>query len=188
MSLPHALLGLLAHGPKSGYDLKREFDRSVAHTWNANTSQIYPTLRQLEEQGFVTGELAADSSRPTKTNYSLTPAGREELERWLQAPPAPRHRKDPFLLRVFFLDLLSPTEQHQQLVRFVAEQDRFLAMCDRYRSNDDGTSTWPLASMEIAVASARAKREWVEDKLRELAEQSPEVAALERARKAAAAI
>ena len=53
MSLKHALLGILGHGQMTGYELKQFFDSSVQHFWNAELSQIYPTLKSLEEGGFV---------------------------------------------------------------------------------------------------------------------------------------
>ena len=48
MSLKHALLGLLTHQPMTGYELKQFFDSSIQHFWNAELSQIYPTLKSLE--------------------------------------------------------------------------------------------------------------------------------------------
>ncbi|MBA3728896.1 MAG: PadR family transcriptional regulator, partial [Actinobacteria bacterium] len=44
MSLRHALLGLLAERPMSGYDLTKVFDSSLAYVWSAKHSQIYPEL------------------------------------------------------------------------------------------------------------------------------------------------
>lgn len=48
MSLKHALLGFLNYGPHTGYELKKVFDISVAHFWNAELSQIYPSLKALD--------------------------------------------------------------------------------------------------------------------------------------------
>ena len=35
MSLKHALLGLLADAPASGYELTKQFELSLANVWNA---------------------------------------------------------------------------------------------------------------------------------------------------------
>lgn len=185
MSLRHALLGLLAHGAKSGYDLKREFDRSAAHAWNANSSQIYPTLRELERDGLIVPVPQPPASR--RSEYALTKSGSDELQAWLRDPVEGRTRRDPFLLRVFFLDLLPPTDQYRQLVRFVEEQERFLELCTTYRATAnalDEPLRWRLTSMEVAAAGADAQRSWVELRILELAHEHPEVAALEGARRA----
>ena len=44
---------------------------------------------------------------------------------------------------------------------------------------------WRIASMEITAAGAEAQRAWVEAEIVRLAEAHPEVAAAERARRAA---
>ena len=183
MSLRQALLGLLARGPKTGYDLKREFDRSAAHTWNANSSQIYPLLRHLQGDGLIAEVPKPEGSR--RSEYELTDRGQRELDEWLRSPVEPRTRRDPFLLRMFFLDLLPPVEQHRQLVLFVEEQDRFLQMCQRYRKAGANAENveWRLASMEIAVAAAQAQKDCVERRVAELASQHPEVRARETARR-----
>src|SRR5262245_25440386 len=49
MSLPHALLGLLARHPASGYDLRKLFDTSLAFVWPATQSQLYAELTRLAE-------------------------------------------------------------------------------------------------------------------------------------------
>lgn len=177
-------MGLLADGPKSGYDLKRNFDQSAGHAWNANSSQIYPALRELETSGMIRSLPQDPGSR--RSEYELTEAGRGALNAWLREPVERRTRRDPFLLRVFFLDLLPPVEQHRQLVRFVEEQERFLGMCDRYRIGGASASPkvqWRLSSMEVAAAAARAQRDWVEHRIAALADEDDQVAALERARR-----
>ena len=55
MSLEHILLGLL-RSPKSGYELKAEFDVGVANFWPAELSQIYVTLKRLTKRGWSTIE------------------------------------------------------------------------------------------------------------------------------------
>ena len=52
LSLPHILLGLLRE-PASGYDLKAEFEKMIRHYWSAELSQIYPTLKRMEGQGWL---------------------------------------------------------------------------------------------------------------------------------------
>ncbi|MDP1792777.1 MAG: PadR family transcriptional regulator [Acidimicrobiales bacterium] len=183
MSLREALLGLLASGPKSGYDLKREFDRSAAHAWNANSSQIYPLLRDMQADGLIVEISQPEDSRRNK--YELTERGRQELSDWLCSPVEPRTRRDPLLLRMFFLDFLTPAQQHHQLVQFVEEQDRFLQMCNRYRKAGANLNNieWRLASMEIAVAATQAQKDFVERLILDLAGRYPEVEARERARR-----
>src|SRR5437660_1894270 len=103
MSLKHALLGLLTYHPMTGYEVKQFFDSSVQHFWNAELSQIYPTLKALEEQRFVDMHVELQRDRPNRKVYAISDAGREEFSRWVRAPQPPADLRDPFLIKVFFV-------------------------------------------------------------------------------------
>src|SRR5438552_34801 len=79
------VLGLLAHGPRSGYDIKATVDRSTRFFWAASYGQIYPELRRLEHAGLIEGEDAPRGERERRV-YRLTPAGRGALVDWLLGP------------------------------------------------------------------------------------------------------
>jgi DNA-binding PadR family transcriptional regulator len=103
------VLGLLALGPRSGYDIKAVVDRSTRFFWAASYGQIYPELRRLEEEGLIEGEDAPTGARGRRV-YELTDAGRQALEEWLLGPTVTIEYRDESLLRLFFADAL-PREQ-----------------------------------------------------------------------------
>lgn len=86
MSLPHLILGLLYRKADSGYDLNKRFERTVAHFWTTDQSQIYRTLYKLHDKGWVQAETVVQDGNPNKKVYSLTEAGHQELVQWLQTP------------------------------------------------------------------------------------------------------
>lgn len=110
MSLKHAILGFLSLAPFSGYDLKKNFDRSVQHFWPANQSQIYRTLAELEEGGFVEKEVIEREERLDMKIYNITEAGRDELHQWLSTPLPEHDTREPFLIQVYFGGKLSNSE------------------------------------------------------------------------------
>ncbi|HLJ80572.1 MAG TPA: PadR family transcriptional regulator [Ktedonobacterales bacterium] len=101
-TLRYIILGLLGAHPMSGYDIKRAFDRSLATYWNAGNSQIYTTLKALAARGLVSSELIVQEGRPNRRVYTLTPAGRAELDAWLGEDVPGRFTKDEFLTKLFF--------------------------------------------------------------------------------------
>jgi DNA-binding PadR family transcriptional regulator len=103
------VLGLLALGPRSGYDIKATVDRSTRFFWAASYGQIYPELRRLEAEGLVAGEDAPNGARGRRV-YELTDAGRQALEDWLLGESTTIELRDESLLRLFFADAL-PREQ-----------------------------------------------------------------------------
>jgi DNA-binding PadR family transcriptional regulator len=99
----YVILGTLAWGPKSGYDIKATVDRSVRFFWAASYGQIYPELRRLSEGGLIEGEAEVGSGR-RRTVHRLTADGRHALERWLEDAPQTFEMRDEGLLKLFFAD------------------------------------------------------------------------------------
>jgi DNA-binding PadR family transcriptional regulator len=91
MSTAHVLLGLLAGGPRHGYELKREHDDRLPRAKPLAYGQVYATLGRLERDGYVTEAGQDREGGPDRTSYALTDAGRDHLDKWLTSvePPAP---------------------------------------------------------------------------------------------------
>ena len=110
MSLEFAILGFLDKVSMTGYDLKKQFDNTIRHAWEADQSQIYRVLAKLDENGLVTREVIEQDDRPDRKVYHITPKGRETLTIWLkslvQIPPM---RYGP-MVQVFFSGQLSDKE------------------------------------------------------------------------------
>ncbi|MFI9388983.1 PadR family transcriptional regulator [Kutzneria sp. NPDC052558] len=114
MSLRHAALGLLTHGPASGYDLLQTFNGSLANVWPATQSQLYGELAKLAEAGLVT--VAEEGARRRK-EYALTEAGLAELKHWLVEVEPTAVKRSDLLLRVFFLGVVEPGQAEEFLRR-----------------------------------------------------------------------
>jgi DNA-binding PadR family transcriptional regulator len=100
MSLRHALIGLLAEQPASGWDLTRRFEDLLGTVWPAGHPQIYGELRKLEADGFI--QIESEGPRRRKT-YRATESGIEEVRRWLTAVEVDHTlRLEPVLRSVFF--------------------------------------------------------------------------------------
>src|ERR1700691_5333418 len=72
MSLRHALIGLLAEQPASGWDLTRRFEDLLGTVWPAGHPQIYGELRKLEADGFI--QLDSEGPRRRKTYRAIAAA------------------------------------------------------------------------------------------------------------------
>jgi PadR family transcriptional regulator, regulatory protein AphA len=129
------VLGLLALGPRTGYDVKRVVDRTIRHFWAASYGQIYPELRRLEDAGWITGEDASRGGRSRRL-YRITPAGRSALHAWLAGPDTRIEMRDESLLRLFFADAV-PRQHALGLLR--ARREGYRQMLEYLRSLDDGS-------------------------------------------------
>ena len=110
-----ALLGLLAMGDASGYDLKKAVDASVGYFWLPAKSQIYAVLPRLVADRLATRRSVAQPHRPDKHVYRVSAQGRAALRRWLEEPAGEDSGR--LLLKVFFGSLVDP----EVVLRHVAE-------------------------------------------------------------------
>jgi PadR family transcriptional regulator, regulatory protein AphA len=111
MSIKYAILGLLNYTDMHGYRIKEHIEKNFGHMWSINFGQIYPNLKELEKEGYITMlELApSDDGGPHKKLYTITERGEEELLRWLsESPERPMLIRDSFLLKFAFFGFGEP--------------------------------------------------------------------------------
>jgi DNA-binding PadR family transcriptional regulator len=138
-SVTWAVLGLLTRRPMSGYDIKRQIDRTIRHFWAASYGQIYPELGRLEAAGWIAGEDAANGGRSRRV-FTITATGSDALQRWLVGDETRVELRDESLLRLFFADGLPPD---QALGLLAARREGYRRMLDHLRGLDDGTGPDP---------------------------------------------
>ena len=130
--LDYTLLGLLRYAPMTGYDLKQIMDQSTSNFWYAKQSQIYTTLKRMEQKGWVRSEVEEQTGRPDRRVYHLQAAGEESLQAWLgQSVTEVERRKEGMLVRLFFGASLSRQELLDQLDRL---RELHQIELQRYRS------------------------------------------------------
>lgn len=120
--LEYTLLGFLRYAPMTGYGLKQVMDQSTANFWYAKQSQIYITLKRMEEKGWLRSELEEQQGRPDRRVYHLQQSGEESLQTWLaQTATEVERRKEGMLVKLFFgaslprQELLGQLEQLRKL-------------------------------------------------------------------------
>jgi DNA-binding PadR family transcriptional regulator len=102
MPLHHAVLALLAAEPAHGYALKGSFEQAVGEQWGGlNIGHLYQILDRLARDGLIESQRQPQAVKPDRLVHRLTPAGREELDRWLNEPSVrTRGYRDDFFLKV----------------------------------------------------------------------------------------
>ncbi|MGA9228034.1 MAG: PadR family transcriptional regulator [Mesobacillus sp.] len=100
MSIEHSILAVISFRPSSGYDIKSEFEHKAAGLyWGLSYGSLYPKLKKLEEEGYIT-TLEEDKDGRKKKLYDLTGKGWRELENWLAQTPAPQVIKDELFMKM----------------------------------------------------------------------------------------
>ncbi len=174
--LKHGILGLIGYGDKSGYEIMTVFRDSLKHFWTAQTSQIYRELQTMEKAGWIRQRHVPQSGRPDKNVYSITPAGREELLRWLRDDNLPEGARNPYLLKTFFMGEL-PVEESVAFFKalrdvpvFLEEETQVSAKAEMYRQavrQPEKAVFWKL-TIEYGRMYEAMQRAWCELCIREL--------------------
>jgi len=120
----------------SGYDLGQNIQASVGHIWNESYGQIYPNLKKLAEAGLVSSKEERQKGKPSRTIYSITQKGRDQLIAWLGKPPQPEIPRNEMLLKLFFGAQVSPSILISYVERMVLEHRALLEKFTRIEHED----------------------------------------------------
>lgn len=167
------ILGMLALGRRTGYDIKQLVDKSTRHFWAASYGQIYPELRRLEERGLVSGRSEPSGGR-ARTVFDLTDAGREALKAWLQSIAEPTYEvRDESMLKLFFSDAL-PEQRIQNIRVMRVQHERTLMQLRALEPFASKGPEGPYLTLQLGIGIHQAMVEWCEATERRLAQDGRE--------------
>ncbi len=159
-----ALLGLLRKGPMSGYDLRKDVERSVGYFWAPAKTQIYATLPRLVETGHATQQKVVQSARPDKTIYELTDSGREALREWVEdAPLDAGQGRNLILMKLYFGEDADPEALRRQLAERRADAEQLLAEIGELEEAGWSGSPFEAITRRWGRLYAEALLRWTEE-------------------------
>ncbi|WKY44653.1 PadR family transcriptional regulator [Eubacteriaceae bacterium ES2] len=124
----YVILGILNHEDCSGYDIKNRIDVALSQFFSAGFGQIYPTLKQLVEEGMIINTESSSKNGPERKVYQITKTGKIELDNWLKIPVEKEDVRFEILLKLFFAgnlnkeDILSHIEYFEKRNRLKLEK------------------------------------------------------------------
>jgi DNA-binding PadR family transcriptional regulator len=157
------ILGMIALGKQTGYDIKQLVDQSTRHFWAASYGQIYPELRRLEEQGLISGQPEPRGGR-ARTVYSLTPAGYAAFTDWLGDidDDMPFEVRAEGMLKLFFSDAATPEQRISNLHAMRDSHRRTLAQLETLHRTKQEMRTGPQLTLELGIGLHTFIVEWCE--------------------------
>ncbi|HCX63474.1 MAG TPA: PadR family transcriptional regulator [Clostridiales bacterium] len=115
MSINYAILGILSYKSMTGYDIKKVIQNSTFLYWSGNNNQVYKSLTELLNKGFVTNVVKHQEGSPTKKIYIITGEGLAALKEWVLSPSEPNEIKKPFLVQLAWSRQLNTDELNMML-------------------------------------------------------------------------
>ena len=172
MSLKHAILSLLVESERSGYDLTKNFESSVAFYWSASHQQVYKTLAEMHEKEWVNLKLQAQSGKPDKKIYSLTDSGADELKRWAVEPVKHAAPKNQLLIKMMLARLVGTqpilSQLNDELKRVYQEIANYSKIEKQYFSPKPTQDTHlknvtSYLTLRNGILSAHAELDWLHE-------------------------
>lgn len=155
------MLGLLAQFPRSGYDLMKVFNKTLSHVWLATQGQVYTELNKLADDGLIA---VSDQGPRGRKQYTVTDAGRAELQHWLAESRPVRHPRSEQLLRVYFLGSLPPDKAREYLTwlggTYAAQAEDLREISDKLAELTSDTSRYSRLAAEYGIRNAAMTAEW----------------------------
>jgi DNA-binding PadR family transcriptional regulator len=166
------ILGMIALGRQTGYDIKQFVDKSTRHFWAASYGQIYPELRRLEEAGLISGQSEPTGGR-ARTVYELTDAGRAALSDWLDPEPDPMFEvRDEGMLKLFFSDMGTAEQRIRNLRAMRETHERTLVQLRSLEEKSDHMPAGPRLTLELGIGLHRGIVEWCQATERRLTKEA----------------
>ncbi|WP_433299821.1 PadR family transcriptional regulator [Actinoplanes sp. CA-030573] len=176
MSTAHVLLGLLAGGPRHGYELKRAHDERLPQAKPLAFGQVYATLGRLERDGYVVESSQEREGGPDRTSYALTDEGRRHLDAWLTTvePPAPYVTSELFSKVVVAL-LAADAERARDYL--VAQRSAHMGRMRELTTakTAPGASVGDVVAADFSLGHLEADLRWLDTTLHRVADMQKEV-------------
>ncbi len=159
-----AILGLLKQQPMHGYQLSRELGGSLGGFWRVSYGSLYPTLRRLERDGFVSPVPGDSTGGRRKTVFGITEQGERAFLELLQESPNDSSTEDTrFRVRLAFFRYLPPETRIRLLERRRAYlTERLETIDDSLRTTREGADDYTLSLIEHGRSATRSDIEWLE--------------------------
>ncbi|MHB8220357.1 MAG: helix-turn-helix transcriptional regulator [Acidimicrobiales bacterium] len=169
----NVLLGWIAAGPQSAYDLKKLFSATPASVYQPSPGALVPALRRLERRGLVSVEPDSTEGRRPRRLYRLTESGRVRHHEWLRQPvdPATVGRDlGQHLVRFVMMErALPPAEVLDFLAELGHALEVFVDSIEQYVASTSLPGRHPLLALEHGLRVHRASLEWVRSAIAVLA-------------------
>ena len=176
-----AVLGLLALGAKTGYDVRQACEEQLGHFWSESFGQIYPVLRRLHDRGWVEVDPAEGGGGGRRREHEITAEGLEALRAWIVTPPQPMRVRNELLLKLFLGRLVDRDglrgllRRHEDDAR--ARREGLLSLRSIVAAEADPVDAplW-MVTIDYGVRALDAQAEWAREALAALSDADvPEV-------------
>ena len=167
----YAILGILSQESLSGYEIKKLIEERLSFYWNESYGQIYPTLKELQKEGFLESNKVSQQGRPDKNVYRLTESGLAILRDWLEEPIDSEWLRLELLLKLSFGNQTSMCTNRKRIERFRESVEQRRRLMELFELNlkevidDHPDHPYQLVTVIFGKKTYQAWLDWCEEAL-----------------------
>jgi DNA-binding PadR family transcriptional regulator len=170
----YAILGILNISPSTGYDIKKYCDTIISGFWHENFGHIYPTLKNLEQEGCI--RQLSEEKETRKIKYEITEEGKIELMGWLEEETLMQPVRSEFMLKFLFSSQLPLSNVIEMLNNYKKKQEeelnKYKVMEKELEEGIAEISTsrarFLKATLRRGILTTQASIEWCKETILEL--------------------
>jgi PadR family transcriptional regulator AphA len=165
----YAVLGFLAKGAKSGYEIKQDIEERAGHFWNESFGQIYPILKKLDKDGLIEKVDSEQTGKRSRQRYAITESGLEELKEWIEDPVEFEVIRSELLLKLFCGAHVDIDTSLQHLADYKSHLLRLQKRIKKTRANlspqlnaETPDAVCKLATLDWGIEGSNMSLKWIE--------------------------
>ena len=168
-----AILGLISQKPRSGYDLRKVFSTTPMGHFSSSPGAIYPALKRIQEQGWITGSIENKQTLRPRQVYRLTKKGEKALREYLSQPVTHEDvvwHLDSLMLRFAFMgEILGREETLRFLHDFLSEVESYVsALKQHLKATREYMPPHGRFAMENGIEGYEVHARWARRVIKEL--------------------
>lgn len=157
MNIQDVILGILSKKPHSGYEIKQHFEEYFSFFFDASYGTIYPTLNKMESLNLLTKESVQQEGKPNKNVFTITDAGMEQFQAYLQAPAEKEVLRSDFFMHLYFADMADKETVHKLLRQGMEEKQlMYDDLEQKLRALESVLSPYQKLCMELGLVQYEA--------------------------------
>jgi DNA-binding PadR family transcriptional regulator len=179
MSLEHIMLAMLGK-PRSGYDMKAEFEGGARFFWSAEFGQIYPTLRAMERKGWIESHGERSTKGPQRKVYRRTGEGARVFHEWLRSGPTIGSERFAWIAQLIYFGELGDLQASERFVESLRIQQSgvrdALSGALKYVEADHPQGETTMSdvvfhewlALQVGIRAIQARIDWCEEAVRHI--------------------
>jgi DNA-binding PadR family transcriptional regulator len=158
----------------SGYDINRVLKNLGWLVGNPSFGSLYPALHALQKDGLVEVDVENRDRGPSRKIYSITIAGKQTFQHWIDQPAGPHASTKAFVMRLIlaesYPDAALISQLHQRRAQVTAHR---AALDQALATQDNNRGLGQQMALEYGLALANTELDWLDRTLAKLVKQLP---------------